>query len=375
VEKEKFSLKDHLFNQQKVLQIANEIKAVHKSFDVKRFTTHVLKLFPSLELKQRITHIAAGLKLFLPDNYADAISIIVKALPAKLNPTLKDDDFGEFIYASYSEFVANYGIEKKNLKISLKALYEITQRFSVEYAIRIFINKYPEEVFQYLLKWSKDKNYHVRRLCSEGTRPTLPWATKINYTVEQTLPLLENLYHDNARFVTRSVANHLNDISKKQPKLVIETLQKWQQSTRQNQQEMDFIVKHSLRTLIKDGYQEALAMVGFGNAQGVSICKLKSNKNVTIGNTLEFSFSITCEKAKPLLIDYIVHFVTKQQKSSAKVFKLKSFDAEAGHTYQISKQHKFLAGMTTRSLNAGTHKVDIQVNGTVLAHFKFELED
>jgi 3-methyladenine DNA glycosylase AlkC len=372
-QKEKFSLKDHLFNEPKIKALAKEISAVYPSFKASAFVKEVVLAFPQLELKQRITHIAACLQKYLPAQYKGAIAIILKAMPEPLDPNLSDDDFGDFIYAPYGEFVAKYGKDKKDFATSMQALYEITKRFSVEYAIREFINVYPQEVHEYLLKWCKDKNYHVRRLCSEGTRPTLPWAPKIIYTSEQSLPILHALHKDKTRYVTRSVANHLNDIAKKDANLVLSTLQAWQKQKLQKDEELAFIVKHSLRTLIKDGNAKALAMVGIGDAKGIALNVTSFSKKVKIDTSLVFDIALSCKQAKPLLIDYIVYFNTKAGKFSQKVFKLKHFDAEAKNNYTFSKQHRFIGDASTRTLHPGLHKVAVQVNGSILAEFEFML--
>jgi len=55
--KEKFSLKDELFNPKKVHQIASEIKAVHEAFEQEKLEVEVTEKFPTLELKERIAHI------------------------------------------------------------------------------------------------------------------------------------------------------------------------------------------------------------------------------------------------------------------------------------------------------------------------------
>jgi 3-methyladenine DNA glycosylase AlkC len=47
--------------------------------------------------------------------------------------------------------------------------------------------------------------------------PTLPWAKRIEADPLSMLPLLDALFADPTRFVTRSVANHLNDIAKTAP--------------------------------------------------------------------------------------------------------------------------------------------------------------
>ena len=107
-------------------------------------------------------------------------------------------------------------------------------------------------------QWSKSDHYHFRRLASEGTRASLPWGIKINLDYKKPIEILDGLYYDNTRFVTRSVANHMNDISKKDASLVLDILKKWKDSKKQNKKEMDFIISHSLRTLVKDGNKEAL---------------------------------------------------------------------------------------------------------------------
>jgi hypothetical protein len=56
--KEKFSLKDHLFNETKVTYLANLLEKNIKDFDKESFIKEICNEFPKLELKQRITHIA-----------------------------------------------------------------------------------------------------------------------------------------------------------------------------------------------------------------------------------------------------------------------------------------------------------------------------
>ncbi len=374
MQQEKFSLKDHLFNAEKVAFLANAILTVYPSFEKKAFEKEIMEAFPQLELKERIAHIRQCLRKYLPSDYRKAVAVILKALPLPLNENLNDDDFGDFIHAPYNDFVAHYGCDAENLTFSLAALKEMTKRFSAEDSIRFFINAFPNETMKTLLEWTKASNYHVRRLCSEGSRPKLPWSQKINITVETALPILNNLFADKTRYVTRSVANHLNDIAKTQPDLVLETLAAWQKTKQQSEKEMNFIVKHATRTLVKLGNAEALALLGFGDNKGLTISDLQHEKIVKIGEKLAFSFSLYAEIEKPLMIDYLVHFQSKQgTMSNKKVFKLQSIKATENSIFQIKKNHFFKADMTTRQLYAGTHKIEIQVNGGVLASFEFEL--
>ena len=361
---EKILLKDILFNKPKVLQIASEIRRVYPSFKTKAFVDDVVLKFLDLELKARISWIVECLKKYLPSDYKRAVDILVKALPAPNNPELSDDDFGDFIYAPYAEYVARNGCTKKYLQLSLNTLYEMTQRFSVEDAIRYFLNAFPSKTIKGLSKWSKDEHYHVRRLCSEGTRPKLPWSQKINIPITAPLPILDNLFSDKTRFVTRSVANHINDISKIDPDLAIDTLTKWRKSGKQKPQEMEYIVRHSLRTLVKQGNSEAMRMLGVSHEPRVSVANFKVPKMVKMNTALEFSFDIKADEDADIIADYIIYFQNKLGKlNSKKVFKLKRVSLAKGKSTVLIKRHMLREHMTTRKLFRGKHELGIQING------------
>jgi 3-methyladenine DNA glycosylase AlkC len=372
--KERFSLKDHLFNPEKVAFLANSIANIYPDFDSAGFQKEVVEAFPALELKKRIAHIRTCLKKYLPSDYKAATTVILKALPPPLNEDLTDNDFGDFIFAPFSDFVAQYGCTEAHLHFSLSALREITKRFSAEDAIRYFLNAFPKETLAALQEWTSDANYHVRRLCSEGTRPKLPWSQKINIYATEALPLLHLLYADKTRYVTRSVANHLNDIAKTHPQWVLNTLKHWQESGKQSDTEMQFIKKHALRTLIKDGHPEALSLLGFGDSLHITISDLIFTEQVKIGEALTFSFTLATQESKALVVDYILYFQSKQGTlSNKKVFKLQALNTVKNVPITLQKRHVFKPDMTTRQLYAGTHKVDIQVNGKVISEFSFEL--
>ena len=370
----KILLKDILFNKIKVEQIAGEIHRVHPSFKKNEFVRHVVNEFPALELKARISWIAECLNKYLPDDYKRAVNILVKALPAPNNPELSDDDFGDFIYAPYAEYAAKNGCTKEYLQFSLGALYEMTQRFSAEDAIRYFINAFPSETLKELLLWTKDPHYQVRRLCSEGTRPKLPWSQKINIGITAPLPILDNLFSDKTRFVTRSVANHINDISKKDPDLALETIRKWQKSGKQKPEEMDYIVRHALRTLVKQGNPKAMKLLGFHHDLRVSVSKFLVSKQVKMNAALEFSFTIQSHEDSNVIIDYIIYFQNKSgQLNSKKVFKLTKLALKKGKSVLVSKRHMLREHMTTRTLYPGKHEIEIQINGKRLAKKSFLL--
>ena len=371
--KSSFSLKDQLFNPQKVEYLSNLIVQAYPTFDASGFHQTVIAAFPTLELKQRITHITTCLNQYLPDDYLTALEILMTALPPPLDPTKLDDDFGDFIFSPLSLYVATYGCKDEYLGPSLAALREMTQRFSAEYAIRFFINAFPAATLAFLLDCAKDSNYHVRRLASEGTRPKLPWAQNLTIDYQQPLPILECLFTDPTRFVTRSVANHMNDISKLDADLVVETLKRWQSNEQQGVEEMNFILEHALRSLVKKGDPNALALIGFGTAPDITITDLvTSTPTVPLGEAFEFSLAIRANADQKLLVDYVMQFASNGKRAPQKVFKLKQLELATGETATLKKRHPMRL-MTTRRLALGTHSITLQVNGQAFGSLSFEL--
>lgn len=371
---EKILLKDQLFNKTGVEKIAAEIKKTYPQFDKDSFIQNIIKEFPHLELTPRIKWITKNLKTYLPADYKKAVAILLQSLPSHRDTANLDSDFGDFLYAPYSDFVATYGCTKENLQFSLDSLKEMTKRFSAEDAIRYFINTFPKETLSQLLQWSKDTDYHVRRLTSEGTRPLLPWSARIKTPVTYALPILDTLYCDKSRFVTRSVANHLNDISKIDPSLVFTTVKRWQMSEKQNPKEMEYIINQALRTLIKRGDTNAITFLNFSTDPKITISQFTiKNTSVTIGESVEFSFTITAQKDERLLIDYIIDFQNKSGKGhNTKVFKLKIAEVKKGQTLTITKKQR-MQHFSTRKLNPGEHKITIQINGKKVGEKSFEL--
>lgn len=360
----KILLKDQLFNRLKIERIASEISLIYPQFKKQIFIDEVVLEFSKLELKARISWIAKCLRKYLPNDFHEAVNILLSSLPAPNNPNLSDDDFGDFVYASYSCFVAEYGCVADYLEFSLSALYKITQFFSAEYAIRYFINAFPLQTLSQIEKWSKDSNYHVRRLCSEGTRPKLPWAQKININLDATIKILDNLYADNTRFVVRSVANHLNDIAKIDANLAINILKKWQKMPQQNIDEMNYLLRHSLRYLIKSGNVDAMIMLGFSENASIKIANFQMPISVKLNYYLEFSFELSSQEDAKISVDYVIYFANKYGKiTRQKIYKLKNLYLAKDECFLVAKRHRLIEDMTTRKIYRGDHQIEIKING------------
>lgn len=369
----RFSLKDELFNETKVRKIAGEIQLVYPAFESKMFIAAVLRGFPVQELMERLYWVRECLQKYLPSDYEVAVQILLEALPPPLDPTLTDDDFGDFIYGAYGNFVSEYGATAKNVSFSLAALREMTMRFSCEFPIRVFLNTFPEQTLRICADWVIDSHYHVRRLVSEGTRPSLPWGKNICLQPAEPLPFLDVLHADPTRFVTRSVANHLNDISKIDPELVLSTLRRWQELQQQSTAELGFITRHALRTLVKQGHPAALSLLGYEKAKVTVQTNLQTSL-VQLGDALAFTLTLTSTSAQAqwLMVDYVVHFQKANGRLAPKTFKLKKLLLPAKTAVSLHKLHP-LRPMTTRQLYAGAHALEIQVNGQRFGKQTFNL--
>lgn len=369
---ERFSLKDELFNRDTVGDLADMLQTALQDFDRAAFLAAVLDAFPRLELKERIHHIAHVLDDVLPRGFPEAAAAILRALPPPLDPDRTDGDFGRFIFAPFGEHVARHGIDG-HFALALETLCELTQRFSMEYAIRPFLKRYPDETLAVLEKWTSHPNYHVRRLVSEGTRPRLPWGMAVGLPPERTIALLDRLHADPTRYVTRSVANHLNDISKVAPELALATVARWRGEGRQGAGELDWIAAHALRTLVKAGNAEALALVGFGTGAHLRAALTVSTPVVPIGGMLDFIVDIAADHPTPVIVDYVIGFARPDGKARRKVFRLGKGEAGPKAPLRLSKRLRLKGDATTFTLHPGPHRLSVQANGAAVASAMFEV--
>jgi 3-methyladenine DNA glycosylase AlkC len=358
-------------------KIARMIAGVMPEFKINAFVQEVLDGYDELELMPRARKISQGLKIYLPDNYADAIEVLVASLGPKLDEKDSDekqsDGMASFLYMPHVFFVADYGLE--HFDISMQAHYELTQRFTAEFGIRVFIQRYPETSFKLLHKWTKDSSQHVRRLVSEGTRPRLPWAARLpEFQKDPTrvITLLELLKDDPELYVRRSVANNLNDIGKDNIDVLVDTAQRWLPNASEQRQ---WVIRHALRSAIKRAEPGALSVLGYGDPAKVLIDNVAISPDlVKIGEHVIIGFDISNEdqKSASIMLDCKVHFIKANGQSSAKVFKLKELNLAASQSQRIEKKIS-LQQMTTRTHYPGVHKVELQINGDIRALGEFSI--
>ncbi|MEP4197338.1 MAG: DNA alkylation repair protein [Aliishimia sp.] len=366
------SLKDQLFNATSVGQLAAEYEAGVPGFDGARFTQEALAGFESRELMARIDWLAECIAAQLSPDFPTMADQIEAAMPPALSADKRDDDFGQFIHAVPGILAVWHGLEAHRAR-ALDLLHAATQRFSMEFSIRYFLIRWPEETLTRMSDWASDPHYHVRRLASEGTRPVLPWGKAVGLSPEQTLPLLDRLHGDATRFVTRSVANHLNDLSKSHPDIVLQRFEHWAEGAQQDVKELAWMRKHALRTLIKKGHPGALAALGYRDDPNLKADLRVAQSNLEIGQTLAFEAEITSDNDLPVLVDYVIWFQKANGTQAPKTFKLKTASVAAGKSLSINKKHVLRGNATTFKIYPGAHKIGLQVNGRIVADCVFDL--
>lgn len=257
-------LKD-LLGPEAVECLAHNVSVVFSEFDAEAFRVTALEALEPLGILERGQKLARVLRQYLPQNFSSATAILLDSLTPPLTET-EDLGLAVFFYLPHVCFISEYGLDTAHndgedpFEVSMKAQYELTQRFSAEFSIRPFLIREQERTLTRLLEWTADPNPHVRRLCSEGARPRLPWAIRIPAFIKNpdpVLPILETLKDDQNLYVRRSVANHLGDIAKDHPETVYAVCERWLERA---SKERKWLIRHALRHPAKKGNKTALAL-------------------------------------------------------------------------------------------------------------------
>lgn len=352
-----------MFNLKYYEDFTSVFQKLDSNFQKKEFLKEVKEGLDDLSLNQRMRKTSVLLKKYLPSDYQKSLKLLKSAIPHTKRG---------YTNLVFPDFVGIYGHDAPEL--SLEALKYFTQFGSSEFAIREFLKRDFDATIQVMKTWALDNNEHVRRLASEGSRPRLPWSFKLDRVIQDprvTTPILELLKEDDSLYVRKSVANHLNDVSKENSEYMIQLLSQWNQE----HPNTAWIIKHASRTLIKKGHPETLKLFQFEKNVQIEVKQLKLKRsNIRLGENLEFDFEIISKKNKTqkLVVDYIIHYKKSGGGLSPKVFKLKEIQLKGKEKLKIEKK-QLIKDFTTRKHFAGDHKLEIQINGKVLASAKFKL--
>lgn len=359
-------LKDR-YTYESLYELALRVKAVYRCFQVDDFVGGILdETWESLGIKARIRQISIHLGKYLPADYEQALGVIDRVIAGY------PQGFHDYTLMYFPDFVEVFGQDECHWDLSIAALERYTLIASSEFAVRPFIIADEARMMRQMAVWAEHDNEHVRRLASEGCRPSLPWGQALPSFQKDPSPvlrILERLKADSSLYVRKSVANNLNDISKTHPDLVAKIAKDWYG----NNKHTDWIIKNGCRTLLKRGDRDVLDIFGFADADCVNVEDfLLGAASVSIGEDLTFSFVIEAKKATKVRLEYGIDYVKANGKKSRKIFQISELFLEKNGKKSYTKVHSF-ADVSTRKHYPGVHSVTLIVNGAERGTLDFEV--
>lgn len=368
-------LKD-FFTADVVRGIGQRVARYAHTFDVDRYVDRVLvpvseAPFTELEFTARSRRIADAIVETADLPPIDLLGLLTRTLPNELvgyEGVLNDG----FDLWPYGDIIGRLGVDHPNE--ALAACYELTKRFTSEFAIRPILASHPH-LLEQVATWVDDPNEHVRRLVSEGTRPRLPWAPRLQVPLDDVLAILTALRADESAYVRKSVANHLNDLSKEHPDRVIALLGEWHaEAVERGIEETVWVVRHALRNQLKDGTPSALAIFGYSPPEVDVVDLAVEPATVAIGDRVAASFTLrsTSSVEQKLMVDLVMGYVKANGSTSPKVFKYRELML-APTADEVCEKSFDMVVRSTRRLYPGVHTIAVRVNGEDLASCSFEL--
>lgn len=344
---------------QKPLQTANFKNLQKEPFDKAAFVAAVLNAdFEQLSLMARVQHIATQLGHFLPSDFEQACQILFPV----------SAEFSGLVGFIFPEFVSQFGLAQP--EIALPALAHFTQFSTSEFAIRPFLQAFPELTLAQMARWAGSENVHLRRLASEGCRPRLPWGKALPAFIADPQPVLQILHQlkaDPADYVRRSVANNLNDISKDHPELALDVAASWFGHSPHT----DWIVKHAMRGLLKKRHPKALKLFGYALLSPKAQLSLAAS-SIHLGDAVHFTATLDFPEAPgKVRIEFAIDFASANGKLRHKVFQWSEREITEP-SWQQSRSYRFV-DLTTRKHYSGTHRLHLIVNGQIVASCDFVL--
>jgi len=354
-----------------VRELATALHRVWPALNIETFYRDATIGLEERELLDRGRQIGGALDAALPAD-PEGLRILIRSLGPPLSEPLAQPVSGLF-YLPHSDLLIRRG-PKADPDLAWEANEALTRRFTAEFSLRPLLDQDPEGSLRRLERWARHPDQHVRRAASEATRPRLPWAPRMKVFpkyVHDTLKILATLRDDPELYVRRSVANHLNDIGRDNPELLLSVCTEWRRDAPATRLAL---LRHALRDRLKKGDAKALALVGAEGGEGLKASGTLSQQSLQIGEKVQVEVSVFNPGAEVVQaeVDIVVHFIKANGKSAPKVFKGAQLSIEPGTEQKFRRTLSF-AVHSTRQPYPGTHRLEIQVNGRLLPLGSLEL--
>lgn len=359
---------DELISTAVVMQMRAALRAIAPTAELSNLE-RAENTVQGARLRQRVDIVRDALLDDLPGGFRNAETIVADLLA--------EPRFAGWMIWPTTEFVVARALESgsaADFDSAMALLARLTTGLTGEFAIRDLLIARPERALGIMRTWTTDDDEHVRRLASEGSRAYLPWAKRVPWLLDNpraTSGIVDALHHDPSEYVRRSVANHLNDLSRVDASIAIEIASRW---VADPDEDTPRAVRHALRTLVKRGDPHALALLGFtGEDLRVTQPHL-SRQTVPWGEDIEITAEVTNMGASEAIvaIDYSIGFQRANGSVRPKTFKMVTRRIAAGGTVVVTKTHSFRA-ITTRTYHPGAHYTTVQANGVASVASQFTL--
>lgn len=225
--------------------LAEKIGSIWPPFNASAFVAYLESELPGKAFLARQDAFVDAFERVMPPDFKQTTTLFHDILGPPLETTEGMFTYGWWLWP-VGRYIERHGT--KDFQTSMAFIYELTQRFTGEFAVRPLITRYPKPALEMILKWSTDENVHVRRLASEGLRIRLPWAKKSLVAIQEFelyKRILDNLKNAPEKFVQKSVGNNLNDLMKEAPAKAKAIIAEWQ--SRDPGKATQWIIRHGLR--------------------------------------------------------------------------------------------------------------------------------
>ncbi len=365
------------------LVIGDKLQRIYPDFDTHTFIKDVRAEMEGQTI-YNVTHgIGRVLRNHLPQNYSDALAILMEHVDAEL-PSEPSPSPSEELQASLrpvSHFVSLYGLA--DFDASMDAFCKLAKyRCTRGGEMREFLINHPERCFERFREWVDDENANLRlfvcaSICTRGIWQK--WIGRFIPNPQPMLSLLEALKDDSDPRVREQVAADMRDIVKDYPDEGYAALERW---SRDGGSQTKKILRGALKYQLKIGDKRALKLLGLGTPGELGKAQIKlielkpESKIVPINDEFRFSFNLQNESDEPqtILTHYIVsykrptgHVTRKRYRVSQRKLKPKQKVSYEKSLFPLPSLKQYHDGKA----RLGWHRFELEVNGDVLGSFDF----
>lgn len=367
------------------LIIGEKIQRIYPEFDVLTFVVDVRKEMEGQTIYNVTKAIGRVLRHHLPENYSEALAILMNYVDAEAIPipTPHPTAETETCLRPISHFISLYGLA--DFDASLDAFCKLAKyRCTRGGEIREFIIKDPNRCFQRFGEWVKDENANLRLFVAAAlwTRGTWQkWLRPFIQDPQSILALLETLKDDPDARVREHVAKDMRDIVKDYPEMGYATLERWSQH---GKAETKQILRQALKYQVKIGDKRAYKLLGLGMPQElgkaqITLIELQTESQtqpINVPFRFSFSFQSESDKSQTILTYYVIaykrptgHITRKRYRFSQRKLKPKQRVDYEKSLFPLPSLKQFDDGKAC----LGWHRFELEVNGDVIGGFDFEV--